>query len=272
MERMDYRHEEFQFEEGSRIQVFDVAKKQETLHCHDCLELNRIESGTGNYIIGGKVYEICPGDIFVINNRERHLAVHKEPVRMTVILFSSEVWKDWYNQDYLKPFFQRTEDFSNQIRKKEEGYDKLDQTFSSIKEEAEQKETGWRNVLEAAGVLLLSYLYRYYAGRKHIAEEGNAALYPEKRTEQVFSYIEEHFCEEITLQEIADSLAVSKTYLCRYFKEMTNQTVFEYVEQVRIQYACCLLKKWICPLRRFPWLPASDPFLFLTGCLKNICI
>lgn len=61
MERMDYRHEEFQFEEGSRIQVFDVAKKQETLHCHDCLELNRIESGTGNYIIGGKVYEICPG-------------------------------------------------------------------------------------------------------------------------------------------------------------------------------------------------------------------
>ena len=64
---------------------------------------------------------------FVINNRERHLAVHKEPVRMTVILFSSEVWKDWYNQDYLKPFFQRTEDFSNQIRKKEEGYDKLDQ-------------------------------------------------------------------------------------------------------------------------------------------------
>ena len=96
MERMDYRHEEFQFEEGSRIQVFDVAKKQETLHCHDCLELNRIESGTGNYIIGGKVYEICPGDIFVINNRERHLAVHKEPVRMTVILFSSEVWKDWY--------------------------------------------------------------------------------------------------------------------------------------------------------------------------------
>ena len=161
---MDYRHEEFQFEEGSRIQVFDVAKKQETLHCHDCLELNRIESGTGNYIIGGKVYEICPGDIFVINNRERHLAVHKEPVRMTVILFSSEVWKDWYNQDYLKPFFQRTEDFSNQIRKKEEGYDKLDQTFSSIKEEAEQKETGWRNVLEAAGVLLLSYLYRYYGG------------------------------------------------------------------------------------------------------------
>ena len=130
---MDYRHEEFQFEEGRRIQVFDVAKKQETLHCHDCLELNRIESGTGNYIIGGKVYEICPGDIFVINNRERHLAVHKEPVRMTVILFSSEVWKDWYNQDYLKPFFQRTEDFSNQIRKKEEGYDKLDQTFSSIK-------------------------------------------------------------------------------------------------------------------------------------------
>ena len=243
MGRMDYRHEEFQFEEGSRVQVFDVAKKQETLHCHDCLELNRIESGTGNYIIGGKVYEICPGDIFVINNRERHLAVHKEPVRMTVILFSSEVWKDWYNQDYLKPFFQRTEDFSNQIRKKEEGYDKLDQTFSSIKEEAEQKETGWRNVLEAAGVLLLSYLYRYYAGRKHIAEEGNAALYPEKRTEQVFSYIEEHFREEITLQEIADSLAVSKTYLCRYFKEMTNQTVFEYVEQVRIQYACCLLKK-----------------------------
>ena len=87
---------------------------------------------------------------------------------MTVILFSSEVWKDWYKQDYLKPFFQRTEDFSTQIRTKEGGYDTLDQTFSSIKEEAEQKETGWRNVLEAAGVLLLSYLYRYYAGRKHI--------------------------------------------------------------------------------------------------------
>lgn len=240
---MDYRQEEFQFEEGSRLQVFTAAGKQELLHCHDCLELNRIESGTGNYIIGGRVYEIGPGDIFVINNRERHLAVHKEPIRMTVILFSADtLWKDRYHQDSLKPFFQRNKDFSHQIRETEKGYGKLDQIFSSIREEAEQRETGWKNVLEAQGALLLSYLYRCYAGRRHIAESENAALYPGKRAEQVFTYMEEHFREEITLQELADSVAVSKTYLCRYFKEMTNQTVFTYVEQMRIQYACYLLK------------------------------
>lgn len=96
---MSWTKERFDFGSGIRFRLFEIEEKQKELHCHDCLEIDLVEEGDGNYIIGGRIYPVRTGDIFVINNSERHLAIHGEHgLKLSVLIFEAthlerKIWK-----------------------------------------------------------------------------------------------------------------------------------------------------------------------------------
>ncbi len=49
---------------------------------------------------------------------------------------------------------------------------------------------------------------------------------------------------EVSLQEVADIASLSKNAFCRYFKQRTNKTFFEFLIEIRIEKACGLLIKY----------------------------
>lgn len=55
------------------------------------------------------------------------------------------------------------------------------------------------------------------------------------RINSVLSYIDKHFSEQISLSELADTAKLSPEYLCSTFKKSTSQTLFEYINMVRIR-------------------------------------
>ena len=57
----------------------------------------------------------------------------------------------------------------------------------------------------------------------------------------VCSYISEHFTEDITLENIADYAGFSKYHFERIFSEYTGMTYYQYLQQMRINYAQTLL-------------------------------
>jgi AraC-like DNA-binding protein len=57
----------------------------------------------------------------------------------------------------------------------------------------------------------------------------------------VFSYIIEHFRESITLEEVANIAGLTTTSFCRYFKEITDKTLFEVVLDYRLEAVAQLL-------------------------------
>ena len=56
----------------------------------------------------------------------------------------------------------------------------------------------------------------------------------EQRVKSAVSYIHQHFREPITLEDIANSILVSKSECCRCFKRVMNATPFEYLLKYRI--------------------------------------
>ncbi|MCI1654070.1 MAG: response regulator [Lachnospiraceae bacterium] len=64
---------------------------------------------------------------------------------------------------------------------------------------------------------------------------------PSKLVSAVLSYIEEHFCENISLASTAEAVAISKTYLCDIFKKELGMTFVNYVTNLRIERAKELL-------------------------------
>ena len=59
---------------------------------------------------------------------------------------------------------------------------------------------------------------------------------------EVKRYINLHYSEPITLDMIASHVNISDTYLCRIFKDITRQTVNDYIMDCRIQKAKLLLQ------------------------------
>ncbi len=55
---------------------------------------------------------------------------------------------------------------------------------------------------------------------------------------QVLSYIEQHYREQITLEELANQCGMNRNYFCRAFKEYTHKTPVEYLNYYRIESAC----------------------------------
>lgn len=60
-------------------------------------------------------------------------------------------------------------------------------------------------------------------------------------TRQCKDYIEQHYREKILLEELAEGLGISADYLSRLFKEETDQTFTEYLNQFRVERAANLL-------------------------------
>ncbi|WP_373511706.1 helix-turn-helix domain-containing protein, partial [Persicitalea sp.] len=58
------------------------------------------------------------------------------------------------------------------------------------------------------------------------------------RLNRVYDHTLANFTREITLEEIAAVASLSVTSFCRYFKTMTHKTYRQFVNEIRISYAC----------------------------------
>ena len=59
---------------------------------------------------------------------------------------------------------------------------------------------------------------------------------------QVRSYLDEHYTQKITLDELAEQFYINKFYLVRLFKEQYGQSINHYLQQLRITKAKQLLR------------------------------
>jgi two-component system response regulator YesN len=82
-------------------------------------------------------------------------------------------------------------------------------------------------------------------------EQGARKLFEERKgtrrncstrtIEQVKQYLQQHYSEKINLQEVADAVAMSRTYLSNLFKQETGTTIWNYLISIRMLHARKLL-------------------------------
>jgi AraC-like DNA-binding protein len=65
----------------------------------------------------------------------------------------------------------------------------------------------------------------------------------ENRINTVCSYIKKHFTTALPIQSAADTIGLSLTAFCKFFKRAVGKTFSDYVNDIRIGYACELLSE-----------------------------
>ena len=83
-----------------------------------------------------------------------------------------------------------------------------------------------------------------------IAKSSGSANNQQSFVEESVSYIQKHFKERLTLQMVASRVYMNAQYFSRVFKRETGVTFTEYVNRLKIQYACKLLETTNYPAYR----------------------
>ena len=88
--------------------------------------------------------------------------------------------------------------------------------------------------------ILLTIFARIMAYTEENVKNSGQLQYDQKvanRLKEIFSYVEEHSAEDISLDDIAEHVHLTKTYFCRFFRNMTGTTFVEYLNLYRCKRA-----------------------------------
>lgn len=99
-----------------------------------------------------------------------------------------------------------------------------------------QKPDGYELLTKSALLQIWYLIYMHYT-KQGITSNSKMTNQDEHRVKQAILYMQEHFMESITLDDIADSILVSKSECCRCFKRSLGITPFEYLMKYRIMEA-----------------------------------
>lgn len=104
-------------------------------------------------------------------------------------------------------------------------------------------DTGSRRV-----ILLLQILEELSTTKEHdlLSSAGywdNLNDHDAMRMSSIYEYILQNFTKEIALDDMAMQAHISPSAFCRYFKARTKRTLKEFINDLRINYACQLLEE-----------------------------
>lgn len=210
-------------------------------HWHTALEIIMPVENYYEVVASSTTYHILPGDIILIPPGETHQLIAPETGKRFIFLF------DMSNIIKLKGFsgIQSLLNGCLYITK---------QTYPQIYEEVYQLLLQMRNEYfsnndfrELAIYAQLVHLF-VMLGRNRLSNTDifpNVRIYKQKEYMQKFNsvldYIDSHYMEELTLDDVASYSGFSKYHFTRLFKQYSDSTFYDYLSFKRIKAAESLL-------------------------------
>ena len=220
--------------------------RPDTFHWHSYFEITYVQEGQGNCFVNGREYMMEPGDIIIFNNVEAHgWKLMGEDMKLLVMIFSPEFVAEKlsvFDSEYLKPFVERGSNFKNRIGSEEPVSHEIRKGIREIYTEWKQQKEGYPLMIKANILRILTMLIRTYQDESKSEEMLKEKKNAMKRLEQVISYIDTHYSEKITLDEVAAAAYMSSNYFSSYFRKVTGISFSEYVTRIRISHARELLR------------------------------
>lgn len=222
------------------------------IHRHDFIEIAYVISGSGIHIVADRQYETARGDLFVINFDVPH-GFFPQPDKssdpivyncafmpgfLDLSLFSTSHFEAIASSFLFKSIFPG--DFATYPDLKLSGseFHEIGNLFEKMYSEYKQMKKGSIDIIRANLIELIVKIFRYM-------EESSGKGVHQKKQDLIgkaIEYMKMNYKSEITLSDLAMQSFISKNYFSRLFKEMTGTNVSDYIQYLRTDEACTLLK------------------------------
>lgn len=215
-------------------------------HWHPEVELTLILSGEIEYQIEDNTYILSAGDgVFCNSNRLHSGHMHKsQDCSYLSVTFHPRFLYGYENSvlntKYVQ-FITANELWSSfHLQNSTPWQQDVLQKIHTIYELSQNKPADFELQVH---ILLLNIWHRLY---QHFSAEPNSDTKPKaylQRLRDILLFIEEHYNQEISLEDVAKCANICKSECCRFFKKHMGITIFDYVLYLRIQNSLPLLKK-----------------------------
>jgi len=222
-------------------------------HSHDKFEIYYFHGCSCKYVIGDSIYDLQEDDIIIMNGLTLHRAYPEigETYERSVVEFSSE----WLNPilvnlnvpELLNPFNQLSYTLFRGTEKEKlieikELMKKIAQTdLNSVHGSANKIESRLQNG-EVSTVLIQLLFKIYELSKQKLVVIPTAGSEKSTHVKHIKAWIDQHFNQSISLDNIAENLNISKYYMSRIFKDVTGYTIMQYLMSCRINRAKYLLE------------------------------
>jgi len=227
------------------IGIFQDNLEKSTWHYHNNYEISFITEGSGKRIVADSIEEFQLGDLVFIGRNLPHVWIADKETRtpsnrsleMVFLQFTTEVLG---SQLLVLPEFKYV---AKALDLSERGIQIVGQTLNEVSELMLQMPylIGFERMLHFfkmmdiigksdSNIQLASKEYlktRFKTGNKRIAT--------------IHEYLMNHYREEINLKKLAELVSMAEGSLCRFFKMNMGITIFEYLNQIKTDFACKLL-------------------------------
>ena len=232
--------------------LFPIAAYSSTMHYsipwhwHADLEAGILQKGSVRLLTDGHAFTIHEGEGFFLNADTLHAFRRsgKEACEMRSVVFAPRIvagsMESVYWQNYMSPVLNNRNlktillkpDTEDSIRILKD----IEDAWENVVGEPSGYEFTVRNVLSDAVFRIRSWTEEY-------TERSNARdLRDESRIRTMLAYIEQHFHEDIALEDIAASASIGINECMRCFRRTVQTSPVQYVKQLRIQKAAALLR------------------------------
>ncbi|APB31906.1 AraC family transcriptional regulator [Vagococcus teuberi] len=224
-------------------------------HWHKEIEMIYVTKGLVNIGYDNQLFQVQEGEIFIFGSGESHYFLASPGSTRIVYQFDLAVFQNYLvNQsDYkdIVTLFEKAENLSRFW-----GND-VEQEMRSLVEklfkEVQQKKLGYDYAILSLLHQLLVFYYREIPQKNCTLKEGNFVESTHQkqtleRLNDVFIYIENHFQEVITLEDVAKYVGFSPYYFSRFFKKNTGQNFSQFLTEYRLNQAKYILSHENIPM------------------------
>lgn len=227
--------------ENKYFSIAHLYSEEETMsiHIHDCYEIYYSISGGKQFLIDNKIYDINPGDLFVINQFESHYVSQISKMIHERIVIS-------IHPDFLKSISTNKTDLSYCFTNREENFfhrihlDKKQQNrFIYFINKILSAEGFGADMIEYSSFIeLITNLTKVFLDSK----DSLLSHYKyNNQIQEIIHYINDNVLENITVKNLAEHFFLSESYICRIFKLSTGTTINKYIIARRISIAKSML-------------------------------
>jgi len=233
-------------EESFFIGIFQDHIDKHHWHYHQEYELSFITEGSGRRIVGDSIEEFNPGDLIFIGPRIPHVwfSEDKLPVQRSGRTLESVYLL--FNQDILPEKLIDLPEFANArkaLSLSERGIRITGDTLNAVSrimlqlpyQSPIKRLTMFYEILDVIGS---GPSFSFLASEDYMKSRFETS---NKRIKRIHEFLMKNYQDRIDLQEVADVAHMAPASVCRFFKQSTGLTIFEYLNKIKIEYSCQLL-------------------------------
>ena len=210
-------------------------------HYHKEYELIYIMSGEGIRIVGDSLSNFLPPQLALVGSWLPHLwkNVESEKGEVDIVIIKFDNTFNGQNIFDIPEFSQITELLKFSKRGLLFGRDTIDKIHHLLLSLSDSE--GADRMISLIQVLnILSHTENY-----NILTFSDfslpASIEGGNRLSRIINYISDNYYQQVSIEDIAENAAMTPSSLCRFFKNRTNKTVFQFINEFRIGKACQML-------------------------------